>query len=229
MNEHQKKDLVDRFLLGQTTAEETQLLHQFRETDPDFDQYVKESELAFQALSLARRKKLKEKLRGLDDLAKKKKSGGGMMLFLITILGILFSWNWITFHFSPVLLAEKYFHANQLYEWEPIDQDEIWNKGQLAFQQERFDSSVFYFASIASEKNNTAQLHAQWNLLLSQLALHGPTLKWQDDLRTFLFIAPPEIKKDTRALLSITRSQLYQFVYMGKWKKAVRVVKTKII
>ena len=229
MNEHQKRDLVDRYLLRQTTTEENQMIHDLRQTDPVFDQYITESELAFQSLSIARRKKLKEKLRDLDERANKKKRGGGMMLLLVGILGILIIGSWLAFRFSPAALAVKFFHDQHEIKILNTRDQEIWLKGKQAFQEEQFDSSLFYFSSISSTTNDASQTEARWNFLLSQLALHGPTSQWQEDVLRFSALAPTAFKKDASALLAITRTQLYQFVYMGKWKNAMKVVKPKII
>jgi flagellar basal body-associated protein FliL len=227
-------ELIDSYLLGQISQENKKLLLDKMEAEPDFAQFVKESEEAFTVLQYARQRALRQKLKAWD--AADTKSGNrkkkGLLILLILVFLVLASWCWLAYYYSPVNLAKKSFHdVNLHYQYSSkMEPDfEKWQNGMNAFGNEDFENAILLFKSVEEPVEWNLKFYKDWNILLCQLALHGADADWQQDLDAFSKQAPEPFRSAAKKLLKTIQSPLYSRLFQGILKESVTSVKPKII
>lgn len=204
------------------------------QADPVFAQGVKESEEAFQILQLARQRELRQKLKNWDLISSKSnnRKKKGLLLALVLILLCFSSWCWLSYYYSPVHQAQQSFNSIQshfLPELESPFVSEKWNAGTNAFKQEDFENAMLIFISIRGSVDSLTKYQCDWNILLCQFALNGPTARWEEDLVSFSKQAPMAFQSSAEKLLKTIRSPFYTRWYKSLLKKSVSSVKPKII
>jgi hypothetical protein len=227
-------ELIDNYLLDQISPEDKKLLLDKMEAEPDFAQFVKESEEAFTVLQFARQRALRQKLKAWEAAAttsnnRKKKI---LSIFLVLVLLVFALWCWLTYYFSPVNLAKQSFNDVYLhYQYSPkMEPDsEKWQKGMNAFRNEDFENAMLLFNSVEKTGESNLKFYKDWNILLCQLALQGPGADWQQDLDAFSKQAPEPFRYAAEKLLKTIQSPLYSRFFQGILKESVTSVKPKII
>ena len=234
MNDRMIQDLVDSYLLNQISADDKAMLLDMMEADPVFAQYVKECEETFNVLQAARDRELREKLKTWDVEAKtsKRGSGKGLLIFLLFVFVLVSFWCWLSFHFSPAILAMHSFKAtyeNEIRFAGTSTVDKAWKEGIEAFNKEDFEKAMLEFMSIPPTNDKTKMINVQWNILLCQLALNGPSNKWLDDINAISKTAPEPIHSHAEKLFRQIHSPLYINLYSGILHKTFTSIKPKII
>jgi len=232
MSNREKQDLVDSYLLNQITPENKARLLDMMEADPVFAQYVQECRETFHVLKAARDRELRKKLKDWD--AGDSQSGrrkGILFLACLVALGAGF-WYWLNHHYSDTTLAAHSFDAINQQDVSPALKNsflENWQEGVKSFHQKDFEKALLLFASIAEKDTTSITYGAQWNMLLCQLALNGPSDLWHDTLISFSKNAPEPYQGEALKLLKVMASPMYNKIYRGTWRKTVTSVRPKII
>jgi len=189
--------------------------------------------LAYKALELERRKQLKTKLKALDGMT----SGPGkpfpkwLGIGILLLGACLFYWYMASVYFSPEHIAERnylsYPELNRQFEvFHP--QDMVWQKADEAFKNGEYQRAIQQFA-ILSESNNPSQsAAANWNILLAQFALQGPSSNWKVGLQTFEKSAPEVLSEKARELIYCLESTYYRF-FMFRLQDNFSTIKPRLI
>ena len=215
MEEPALLELIDQYLMGNIRPEDKVELERMMASDPEIAALVSESRKAFNVLQAGRNQQLREKLRAIDK-DDRRRSGFLphwiiMMICILVIIGG--SWCWASYYFSNKAIAARYFNMTYHAEKEMVLNDDlkvIWKEADIAFRSEDFGRASNLYTSILESTEQSVQYNAKWNLLLSDLALHGQTASWKQALETFANQAPSSIK--AQELLRLLNSGWYKII-----------------
>ncbi len=233
MADNRLHDLIDQYLLGTISSEDHQVLQQHIATDPDVARMVEESKLAYKALEQERRKQLKTKLKGLDEIA----SGTGSTKFkwfgplIFLCVACFFYFYMSSFYFNPGRVAERNYISYQTFS---VDHPEIiikaveWQLADVAFSHGEFEKAIHQFAILTESSSPYESAAANWNILIAQLALEGPVVQWKLKLEAFEKSAPEEFSLKAKALRKCLESAYYKF-FLFRFQDNLSSIKPRLI
>lgn len=201
MEDHKLSILIDQHLLGRITSKEKETLEQLMASDPTVVELVEDSERAFKVLDHVRKKQLKSRLTDLDKSNNRWSFfiGKWWRLFLfLSVAGL--GWVYLaSYYFVPEAIAKRNFITTS--DGTAIT-DSKWIKAEDAFQKGEFSHAIMFYVILIDEDNINDKSIAQWNMLLAQLALDGPTIHWKMAVESFSKTAPSYLSEKARKLLS---------------------------
>lgn len=208
---------IDQYLMGNIRPEDKAELERMMASDPEIAELLNESHKAFKVLQSARNRQLREKLKALD---KDDTSRSGFlpqwMIVMISILVIIGgSWCWASFYFSNKAIAIRYYKMAYQPEEELIMSDEmkgIWKEAANAFRSEDFGRASDLYKSILENTEWSDPYSVKWNLLMSDLALHGQTVDWKKALESFTKEAPAPYGQKAEELSRLLQAQWYWII-----------------
>lgn len=233
MEEFLLNDLIDQFLQGTISPEDHQKLQQLMTSDPAVRRMVEDSQLAYKALELERRKQLKTKLKALDGMA----SGSGkpfpkwLRIGILLLGACLFYWYMASVYFSPESIAERNYISYQELnrQFEVIHpQDLVWQKADEAFKKGDYQNAIQQFAILSESINPSQSAAAKWNILLAQFAMQGPSSNWKISLESFERSAPEVLSEKARELIKCLESGYYRF-FMFRLQDNFSTIKPRLI
>lgn len=233
MEEYRLNDLIDQFLLGTISPEDHQKLQQLIASDPEVNQMVEDSKLAYKALALERRKQLKTKLKALDNMPSGSDKPFPKWLGIgILLLGACFYyWYMASVYFSPESMAERNYISYQesnLQSEVIHPEDLVWQKAEEAFKNGEYQHAIQQFAILSESSNPSQSAAANWNILLAQFALQGPSSNWKVGLQTFEKSAPEVLSEKARELINCLESRYYRF-FMFRLQDNFSTIKPRLI
>ncbi|MBP7239050.1 MAG: hypothetical protein KBA14_02415 [Saprospiraceae bacterium] len=208
---------IDQYLMGSIRPEDKTELERMMASDPEIAEMVEESRKTFNVLRAARNHQLREKLKALDkdDLLR----SGFLPHWIIVMICILVimggSWCWGSYYFSNKAIAVRYFKLTYQPEKQIALQGEmkkIWEEANSAFSKEDYGQAYNLYNSILESTEQSVQYSARWNLLLSDLALHGQTVDWKEALETFAWEAPEPSGYKAQELSRLLHSGWYKIM-----------------
>jgi hypothetical protein len=118
--------------------------------------------------------------------------------------------------YHPTSLACRYFEPHVALDNRsklPPDPNPKWTEAENAFQQKEFELAITLYVSLIQETDPSMSYEAQWNILLAQLALTGPTPNWKLALHSFLEAAPEHLRTQAEKLFRMLDSPVYKFLF----------------
>lgn len=208
---------IDQYLMGTIRPEDKTELERMMASDPEIAEMVEESRKAFNVLRAARNHQLREKLKALDkdDLHRSGFLPHWIVVVICMVVIIGGSWCLASYYFSNKSIASRYFKMTYQPEKEIVFGGEmkmIWEGAHKAFTSEDYGNASNLYHSILESNEPSVQYWARWNLLLSDLALHGQTADWHRDLETFAREAPAPFDNKAQALSRLLHSGWYKTI-----------------
>lgn len=209
-------NLIDQFLQGKISPSDNQKLQHLISSDPEANQLFEDSKLAYKALEQERRKKLKSKLRALDEHVdgpgtKSSKWIGAILL----LLGVCFFYLCMSsFYFSPGPIAGRnYIAYNEFKQEHQLENPQvmIWQQADDAFSNKDYQKAIQSFVLLTESQDPSASAIAQWNILIAQLAIEGPGSHWKIGLDAFEKSAPEALAVKAKDLRNCLESWYYRF------------------
>ncbi len=233
MEDHALSDLIDQYLLGTISPEDDQQLQQLISSDPKVEKLVEESKLAYKALEIVRRQQLKAKLKVLDENSSTLGFTFSKWLGLVILLlaGCFFYLYMSSYYFSPDTIARRYYVPFQ--DKSKVIQATnaqliLWAQADDAFQKGEYQKSILRFATLAENSDPAQASLAQWNLLVTQLAVYGPGPKWKNWLDAFELSAMEPFAQKARDLRSHLDSKSYRFFFF-RLQENLSTIKPRLI
>jgi anti-sigma factor RsiW len=233
MGEHRLTTLIDQYLLGTISPEDRSQLEQLILSDPAVSKLVRESEAAFKVLQHEKKRRLKEKLRGLDrdEMMHQglfsKPIGWLTIILLAGIAGVYL----LAGHYSHASIAirnvEPYPTRTSITTDAPEDAA-AWAKAQSAFLARDFDTAIQSYQTLSEHPDGTKAYVAKWNILLAQLALEGPTPTWKMSLDTFTKSAPEPLRSKAFRLSGLLDSMIYR-LFQNQLQERFSTLKPRLI
>jgi len=231
MEEHTLSYLIDQYLLGTISPGDRKQLEERMAADPSFAELVHDSKEAYKALIHARHLQLREKLRKLDKDDMKQSGfapkwfGWFAFLLLLLLLYVYMAF----FYFNPSAIARRNFiHPDVTvspYSGHPFQK--TLKDANEAFLAKDYQTAIVLFESLAAP--DTAQdAYNRWHILLSQLALEGPTSNWKAAMDLFLRDAPEPYASKGGQLTTLFDSWMYNFFYV-RMRDNLSAIKPKLI
>jgi hypothetical protein len=217
MEEPALLELIDQYLMGNIRPEDKTELERMMATDPEIAALVSESRTAFKVLQAARDRQLREKLKAIDrDDTHRSGLISQWIIVMICILVIIGgSWYWASHYFSNKAIAVRYFKIPNSPDAEIAlygEMKKIWEEADDAFRSEDYGRASNLYNSILKSPGLTEPYSARWNLLLSDLALHGQTIQWRQALETFANEAPAPFDTKARELSRLLNAGWYKMI-----------------
>lgn len=208
---------IDQYLMGNIRPQDKAELERMMASDPEIAELVKESRMAFNVLKTERNRLLRDKLRQLDK--EETRRSGFLPKWIVLSLCILVilggSWFWASYYFSNKAIAERYFKMSYNPEEELFlspDMKTIWEEAGQAFRNEDFGQASNLYNSIMDNTHRSVLYSVRWNLLLSDLALHGQTVQWKQALKNFTDETPASYGIRAQELSRLLNSGWYRIV-----------------
>lgn len=208
---------IDLYLMGSIRPEDKTELERMMAADPEIAELVKESQLAFNVLQSERNQLLRKKLKALDK-EETRRSGflpKRIILSACILVVIGGSWCWASYYFSNKAIAVRYFKISYPPEEETslsAEMKTIWKEADHAFKSEDYGRAHNLYDSILENKEHPISYGAQWNLLMSNLALHGQTDHWKKELETFSQEASAPFRNKAQALSRLLDASWYKII-----------------
>ena len=209
--------LIDQYLMGSIRPEDKADLERMMASDPEIAELVKESREAFEVLQSERNRLLREKLRELDRNATRR-SGFLSKWIVLVLLSLVVAggcWYWATYYFSNKAIAVRYFKVPFDPEEELLlsgDSKAIWEEANEAFNSEDYGRAFNLYQSFLDKGDHAVAFHARWNILLTDLAIHGPTESWRKALASFAWEAPAPFGSRAQELSRFLNSIRYKVI-----------------
>jgi hypothetical protein len=208
---------IDQYLMGNIRPEDKAELEQMMASDPEIAELVNESRKAFNVLQSARNRQLREKLKALDkdDTRLSGFVPRWIIVLICTLVIIGGSGCWASFYFSNKAIAIRYYKMAYQPEEALGMNDEmkaIWQEAANAFNQQDYGRASNLYNSILENTVRTVPYSVRWNLLMSDLALHGQTSDWKLVLERFAKEAPASLGKKARELSLFLDSGWYKII-----------------
>jgi len=215
MGEHRLTNLIDQYLLGTINPEDRAKLEQLILSDPSVSKLVRESEAAFKVLQHEKKRRLKEKLRGLDrdDLMHQglfSRPVGWLSIMLLAVVAGIYLLAGYYSHPSIALRNFETYPTEINYAVDTREDVAAWAKAQNAFLARDFETAIQHYISLAEHPEEKRKYAAKWNILLAQLALEGPTPNWKMSLDTFTKSAPEPLRSKAIRLSGFLDTFIYR-------------------
>ncbi len=233
MEEKYLAELIDQYLLGKISPEDKSHLEQLMASDPQIADMVSESRQAFKVLRSERNRQLREKLRKIDE-EEPRQSGFlpkwifSLLLMMVVVIGC---WYWVSDFYSPASIARRYFEESPMPGtrlFPQVDLENTWLRANEAFINAKYEKAIILYASWSEEADSINANDGQWNLLLAQLALRGPTTSWKMTIKAFAEAAPEPQASKARKMLRLLDSSFYKTFFI-RIPENLSVLKPRLI
>ena len=217
MEEPELLEWIDQYLMGTISPVRKKELEELMASDPGVAELVRDSKEAFKVLQSERNRLLREKLRAIDKDENHRsvflpKWIFMILLCLVTLVG---GWYWASQYYSNQAIAMRYFNMTSTIE-EVIslspEMKTTWEQANNAFRKEEYDLAFNLYNTFIEADGHALANHARWNILLTDLVMHGQTDEWKKALATFTFEAPPPFDDKASELTSLLNSRWYKLV-----------------
>jgi len=200
--------LIDQYLLGTISPQDKAYLEQLMATDPSVATIVSENQLAFKAIQLERNRRLKEKLRALDEDDLKRQgffsSKSGMLTFVVVTLFLLYYLASAYYSIESIACRNIESYASSgLSIKDQKEMESAWKEAEEAFRRKEYQSAIHRYEPLAERYDREQANVAKWNILMARLAIEGPTTSWKHSLDSFA--------RDTPGVLTIKAYKLSGF------------------
>lgn len=226
METQQLNQLIDQYLLETISPEDKVRLERLAADDPEVSLQLRESQLAFKAIRLARDRQLRSKmiqwdLEGQGGIkGQASKSWWITASILVLAVGIyVVGWQW-----SPARIGQRYFIP--LAEMNPGTSLSEPNSGPLkeaeqAFLDQDFERAILLYSTL-EEPGVTGHAYAiTWNILMARLALEGPTTQWMLAMDTLMHQLPDPLAVKAKRMTGWFRSRSYRMIYLPQQSSLV--------
>jgi len=218
MEEHTLSALIDQYLLGTISTQDRAYLEELIVTDPTVAELVKESKMAYKAILFERNRRLREKLRDLDNEVMQRQdffsTGIGKLSFLLGCLFVLF--YLASVYFSPASIARRNFvdfSISALVAEGHQEQETARKEAKDAFMRKEYEIAIQHYVSLSEQPDTEFSFPARWNILMAQLALEGPTKQWKIALDSYTREAPGPIAAKAYKLAAFFESGYYKLLH----------------
>lgn len=233
MGEHRLTTLIDQYLLGTISEEDRSQLELLILSDPSVSTLVRESEAAFKVLQHEKKRRLKEKLRGLDQDELRRqgfqyKPVGMLSVVVIVCLAGLYL---LAGHYSLESIALRNFEpypTNNATANTPLEDEVTWTKAKKAFMEKDFETAIHCYITLSEQAEKNENYTASWNILLAQFAIGGPTPNWKMSLESFINTAPEPLRSKAVKLSALPDSFLYR-LFHNKLHEKFSTLKPRLI
>lgn len=231
MEEQTLSNWIDQYLLGTISPEDRKQLEALMAADPTVAELVNDSKEAYKALIHARHLQLREKLRKLDKDDMKQSGFApkwfGWFAFLILLLLLYVYMTFI--YFNPSAIARRYFiyPDSSVASSTSTALQETLDKAKEAFLSRDYQTAIVLFESMAPP-DAAQNAYNRWHILLSQLALEGPTANWKAAMDLFIRNAPEPYVSKGNQITTLLDSWMYRFFYV-RMRDNLSVIKPKLI
>ena len=233
MEEPEILELIDQYLMGRIRPEDLTILKERMAADPAIAELVRESRETFRVIQFEKNRLLREKLKQIDKKGSWKTGfiPGWITYVMLPIIIITGGWYWTNYYYSNTAIAARYakmpiVDIKKLYNRQGAEGE--WKKADSAFRNEEFDLAVNLYATLLEEGNKEEAYLARWKIILSQLALYGPTPNVKDTLGVFANEAPAPWQAQARKLLRLINSTWYT-VFINRVQINVSGLKPRLI
>jgi hypothetical protein len=227
----QLENLIDAWLLGQLSPEESIVLEQRIADDPEVAAMAAESRLAFEVIKAQHQKLLRQKLKDLDRDNLKHQSLLSLPAGII-LLTLLFGLLSIAIHSciqQPAVLATRYFVRDSAITYAyAADSADLWTKAVDQFESGGFEAAIHSFQQLYDEDSSTVRTIAHWNLLMAQLAKDGESEGWKTAMHQFLQGADTIYRIKATQLLKDLDSRWYK-IFFSPESRPLESLKPRLI
>ncbi len=226
-------DLIDQYLFGKISPEEDQRLQNILTNDPEAAKIFEESKHAFQALEIERRKRLKDKLKALDkrSIGSEKSIPRWLGIGVLLLASTLFYFYMSSVYYSPDTIARRNYISSKTYivnHPSMRTQDPRWNQADDSFHRGAYQKAIHQLIPLAETSDPDVAAVARWNILLAQLAIQGPDVKWKIALDAFEKSAPKSLSIKAQELRSLLESNYYKFFFI-RFQDNFSTIKPRLI
>lgn len=211
-------DLIDDLLKEKISDEDLRHLEMMREAHPAIDRLVRESRETFHFLQYARYQQIRTQLREFDE----KESRGTkrspykryVFAFVLFLISIMIGWIMIINYYKPENLAKRCFVniagldimkdeslSNEIVNWDLAN--------ELVIKGDFLNAAGLYMV-YAEDPESLFYLSSNWNILMCQLAMDGPTDSWRKELDEFKSIPFNPLKLKAIKLSRFLDSTFYK-------------------
>ncbi|HSF87927.1 MAG TPA: hypothetical protein VLA46_00830 [Saprospiraceae bacterium] len=233
MNEYKLTSLIDQYLLGTISPEDRSELEQLILSDPSVSTMVRESEAAFKVLQHEKKRRLKEKLRGLDrdELMHQgffSRPIGWLTIMLVAVFAGVYLLAGYYSHSSIAFRNVETYPVPGLNGTSSSEEAAAWANAQNVFIAGDFESAIKHYVALSESSDEGMAYVARWNILMAQLAMEGPSPTWKMSLGSFTNSAPEPLRSKAIRLSGLLDSFLYQ-VFQKQLRDRFSTLKPRLI
>lgn len=219
MNEKPLNELIDDFVSGQVSPDDKAYLEALASKDPEVRSQLDATKVAYDFLERSYYRDVKKKLQAYDravettgDLSSKKTM---RFMFAGVILVAIF-WMISWWYHQPENLARRYYYPlgeqmKQVYVSDTVSQLRI--LAEKDFLNNDFVKAGISFQMIIADSAADDRMHAEWNHLLCQLAVHGHTRELRHRLDEVIDRSDEPVKGKAMQLKKQLNSRIYNLTF----------------
>jgi hypothetical protein len=225
--------LIDLYLSGAISPGDKARLEQAMATDPAVAEMVHDSQRAYKALLLERKRLLKEKLKKLDreDVPQQRNTPRKWKIISYSTAVVLLIFMMLHVYMSPQCIARRQLIAHPISHVDatPASTEmKRWEEARKSFLNKDFEMAIQQYLVLAGEETTPVHFKARWNILMAQLAVDGPTSSWHLAMDAFIQEAPVPFSTQAKSLSAKFSSPYYRF-FFGPWKDKLSSLKPRLI
>ena len=217
MEQKNHDELIDAFLKKKLTAEDQSRIDQLLATDPDFTETLTASKDAYKYLQYLRDIQIRKQLQDFDkrqvNIQKKVSCRRWLAVGVLFFVTLILGWLELVQFCKPENIALRYFEPIEAKPLSSILSTEEITKLELAnrlFETGDFENAANLYRAFAEGESNNIQTEAKWNVLMSQLAISGPDLRWKEALNEFPVEPDHPLYAGKKKLLQFMKSPMYR-------------------
>ena len=219
MIEKPLNESIEDYVTGRINPEEKIHLEEMAANDPEVFEQLNAAKSAYDFLERSYYRDVKKKLQEYDLSSRKNTDAvsGKMMrvaIFSISLIAIL--WMISYWYYQPVNMAKRFYHPfteqlQQRHRLDPIVQLKM--TANKSFLEKEFTEAGTTLQFILAQSDNDGRMHAQWNYLMCQLAIHGPSPDWRFKLDAIIDQSDEPIKRKAIKLKRQVNSWAYRITF----------------
>lgn len=217
MEEPELLEWIDQYLMGTISPVRKKELEELMASDPGVAELVRDSKEAFKVLQSEHNRLLREKLRAIDKDENQRSVflPKWILMMLLCLVILVGGWYWASQYYSNQAIAIRYFKMTSTIEEGVSLSPEMkttWEQANNAFNKEEYDLAFNLYNSFIETDDHPLANHARWNILLTDLVMHGQTDQWKKGLAAFAIEAPPLFNASAKELSALLQSRWYKVV-----------------
>lgn len=217
MEQNHHDELIDAFLKKKLTAEDQSRIDFLLATDPAFAETLAESTETYNYLQYLRDQKIRKQLEDFDkkqtNMHKKASYRRWMVVGVLFIVSFILGWLELVQFCKPENIALRYFEPIEAKPLKSILSAKEITKLELAnglFETGDFENAAGLYQEFTESRANHFQQEANWNILMSYLAMKGPDERWKRAINEFSVPPDHPLSTSKSELLHFLNSHLYR-------------------